>query len=213
VNKKYKNIIWDWNGTLLDDIDICIEAMNILLKARSIPELTKNKYKQVFTFPVKNYYEQIGFDFAKEPFDIPALQFIGYYQKLLPLANLFNDVDKVLSELENKGYQQFILSAMEQQNLNQSVKNLGIDQYFKTIAGIDNHYAHSKIDRGVSLIKKHKINTTETLMIGDTLHDLEVADRLGIHCILIAQGHQNYNRLNLNGNIVLSELSKLLEIL
>ncbi|MCK4288095.1 MAG: HAD hydrolase-like protein, partial [Bacteroidales bacterium] len=61
-----KTIIWDWNGTLLNDIDICINSINILLEHRNIENLTKEIYKEIFTFPVKDYYSKAGFDFTKE---------------------------------------------------------------------------------------------------------------------------------------------------
>jgi len=72
-------ILWDWNGTLLNDQTICIDAMNRLLVKRGLPLLTEEKYRRVFTFPVKTYYAQLGFDFAKEPFEIPALEFMEQY--------------------------------------------------------------------------------------------------------------------------------------
>ena len=67
--KAYKHIIWDWNGTLLDDVDIVIDCMNSLLKKRNLPLLHVDKYKDIFTFPVKDYYSQLGFDFTTEPFE------------------------------------------------------------------------------------------------------------------------------------------------
>ena len=75
--------------SLIDDVDICIVAMNKLLAARNLNLLTLEKYKQVFEFPVKNYYKKIGFIFDQEPFEIPAMQFIDGYQLLMSQAKLF----------------------------------------------------------------------------------------------------------------------------
>ena len=62
--KKYNHIIWDWNGTLLNDRWLCVEAINQALNKRNLPMLTEGKYKDVFSFPVEDYYKKVGFDFS-----------------------------------------------------------------------------------------------------------------------------------------------------
>ena len=75
---KYKHIVWDWNGTLLDDRWLCIEAINIVLSSRGMPLVSNKNYRDVFCFPVIEYYEKLGFDFTKEHFPIPG--FLEYYK-------------------------------------------------------------------------------------------------------------------------------------
>ena len=55
---KYKHIVWDWNGTLLDDRWLCIEAINIVLRSRGMPLVSNKNYRDVFCFPVIEYYEK-----------------------------------------------------------------------------------------------------------------------------------------------------------
>jgi len=212
-NQQITTIIWDWNGTLINDTSICIEAMNQLLVIRNMQLLNKDIYQEKFTFPVKDYYENIGFDFKKEPFEKPALEFIDNYHALLPNAKLFNEVNTVLAGLKHAGYKMIILSAMEEESLKKSVNELGIGKYFDAIVGINNHFAKSKIERGKFIIKQMDIELSSTILIGDTLHDKEVADEIGCNCILVANGHQSHSRLSINGNVVshsLSEVSQLI---
>jgi len=61
-------IIWDWNGTLLDDVDICIDTINALLSKYKKKPISKESYKSLFTFPVQNYYSKLGFDLSLESF-------------------------------------------------------------------------------------------------------------------------------------------------
>ena len=90
-------IIWDWNGTLLDDTRMAVRTMNQMLKQRGLPALTVDHYKSVFTFPVKDYYQKIGFDFQAEPFEVPALEFIDLYNSQLKDCSLHFDTLKVLN--------------------------------------------------------------------------------------------------------------------
>lgn len=188
-------IIWDWNGTLLDDVDVCIASINILLQKRKIEKITKQLYKEIFTFPVVDYYKKAGFDFGKETFDVLAVEFINIYQKKLKTSNLFTDVKPILQKFNNKNYQQIILSAMQETDLTESVIERDIKNYFQHILGINNHFANNKIGIALDYINNSNIETEQTCLIGDTIHDYEVAKKIGCKCILVDRGHQSRTRL------------------
>lgn len=212
--KRGKNtILWDWNGTLLDDAQICLDGINILLKNRGIPLLDMVRYREIFTFPVRDYYKAAGFDFEHEPFEVPAEEFIVQYKRLLPLAGLFHDVYETLQHFRQLGYRQYIVSAMEQHALELSVSERGIRPFFEAVWGIENNLAYSKVHRARELIEKERIDPGMTIMIGDTLHDAEVAQKLGVDIFFITRGHQNPQRLSQNGNQLLPDLSSLVKFL
>lgn len=205
------SIIWDWNGTLLNDLDLCIDSINSLLKKRSLKLLDHDSYKELFSFPVKNYYQAIGFDFSKEDFEIPAKEFIDLYDSRVKNCPLHFSAIEVLESFKSKGYQQFVLSAMKQPMLEKTLKNSGISHFFEGVAGLNDHYAVSKVERGRELIREFEIETDDSWMIGDTNHDFEVASELGINCILVADGHQSHERLKETGAEVVDSLSNLKE--
>jgi len=206
-------IIWDWNGTLLNDTQICVQSINLLLVERNLPTLSIDKYKEIFTFPVQKYYEKAGFDFSDEPFDIPAHQFIENYKAALPAAKLHSDTIPMLNYFKEKNYRQLVLSAMENDFLHENLKNQKVYSYFDKVAGIENHYAHSKVDVGRKLLNSINHSGDQMLLIGDTTHDFEVAKELGLECILIANGHQEKARLNGLGCTVLNNLAEITSIL
>ena len=144
MNTGLKNIVWDWNGTLLDDLDICLKGINILLERRKLPLLNEGRYREIFTFPIRNYYEAAGFDFDVEPFELPAEEFIVEYKQIMHQTRLFPDVAETLELLCSRGVRQFVLSAMEEQALRNLVKQHGIEHYFEEVCGISDNYAVSK---------------------------------------------------------------------
>ena len=202
-------IIWDWNGTLLDDVSICLESINAMLEERRLRVLTREMYRDVFTFPVKDYYRQLGFDFEKEDWEIVAMDFMDRYFSKLTRSKLFPDALPALDFFHQRGYRQVILSAMEQQALNASVMERGIGQYFQRIVGIDNHYAAGKSVNGHAIIMEYSLAADKTWFIGDTLHDADIARELGCRCLLIAKGHQDKKRLKQAGVTVLNSLTEL----
>lgn len=202
-------IIWDWNGTLLDDLDFCVSTINVLLKKRNLPLLSHNSYKEVFSFPVKNYYEAIGFNFDQEDFSIPAKEFIDLYDSNVKNCRLHQSAVEVLTHFQKAGIKQFVLSAMKQNMLEQTLKQQNIFHFFEGVAGLNNHYAVSKIERGEQLINEFNIKKESAWMIGDTIHDFEVAEKLGLNCILIADGHQSEERLKSTNAILVESLKHL----
>jgi phosphoglycolate phosphatase len=194
-----KAIIWDYNGTLLDDLSIGLESINQLLSKRKLPLLTRESYRDVFGFPVKDYYETIGFDFEKEEWAVTAKEFISLYTALLPKSKIFPEAIQLLSHFSATGKQQFILSAMEQNMLNESTNSENISRFFSEISGIDNIYASSKIENGKKMMQNHQLNPKDVCLLGDTTHDYEVAQSLGCECILIAAGHQSITKLQKTG--------------
>jgi phosphoglycolate phosphatase len=202
-------IIWDWNGTLLDDAEICLAAINQMLKKRILPELSIIKYREVFTFPVIDYYRKVGFDFTKEEWEPVAMEFIDLYLKALPACGLTPYAARVLEEFRQKGYRQAIVSAMQHEALLKSVKDLGIYDYFDFIGGIGDHYGGGKIENARNYFIQSGINPQKVTLIGDTLHDLEVASELHCKCILVATGHQSVSRLAQTGMPVINNLSEI----
>jgi phosphoglycolate phosphatase len=202
-------IIWDWNGTLLNDTDICIDSINSLLNDRRLPLLNRNEYLATFGFPVIDYYQRIGFDFSIEPFDIPAKQYIDLYTQKVKECPLHDAALAVLSFFKSKGCKQFVLSASETGLLRDSISHFKLTHYFDGLFGLDNHYANSKTDIGINLLKINSISPESACLIGDTTHDYEVAFAMGCQCVLVADGHQQVSKLQKTGAKVVVKLDEL----
>ncbi len=203
-------IIWDWNGTLLNDAHLSVQTMNKLLTKRDLPLLSLDSYRDVFTFPVREYYRKIGFDFLLEPFEIPASEFIELYNCEVNRCLLHPDSTKVLNHFQSLGIPQFVLSAMQQETLDDCLIHHQINHYFEHVSGLNDHYAVSKTENGHRLISALNMDSTRMLLIGDTDHDYEVACELGCSCVLVANGHQSRSILESTGAKVINCLSDLL---
>jgi phosphoglycolate phosphatase len=205
----YSDIVWDWNGTLLDDAWLCREIMNDQLITRGLPALSLQRYGAIFGFPVKTYYERAGFDFSEEPFEIPAREFIEVYEARRHEASLRPGVHAVLARLRDAGLRQHLLSAYSHASLSTIVAAHGLTDTFTTVAGIPDVFAASKLERGLELATAIAGPARRALLIGDTDHDHEVATEMGADCVLIPAGHQSLARLQQCGVPVLDSLEAL----
>lgn len=208
---KYKHVIWDWNGTMFNDLELCVNVGNNLFRRKNIPEMSIEKYKSIFTIPVKDYYVAAGFNFEEESFEIVGKEWMDEYEERKLECSLHLDLVPFMKKLKQKGIKQSVLSAYKQDNLEKILDHFDLKRYLENIVGLDNIYAASKLDLGKKLIKSIGLKAGETLLIGDTVHDYDVATAMGSDCILIANGHQPFDTLNKTGAQVYNSINEFRE--
>lgn len=205
----YDAIIWDWNGTLLDDLWLALEIANGMLSRRNLPTMDRDRYREIFDFPVSEYYRIAGFDFEAEPFSVLADEFIGEYNSRVGECRLQSAANQLLDGVETSGTRQVVLSASRESSLYDAVGHHGIVDRFETLQGLGDHFAVSKTDAGRQLVARLGASPRRTVMIGDTTHDFEVASEIGVTCILVGCGHQSMDRLAATGAPVFATLEDL----
>lgn len=206
----YKNYIFDFNGTLLDDCDLCLKILNLITKEYNLGEVSIEHYKSIFTFPVYLYYKELGFDTSFDNFSIIAKKFHGYYNDLsYKEAKIFEDVKLVLQTLKEKATI-ICLSASLQQTLEKQLKYYGIYEYFDFVIGLNDTHANSKESVAKEFVENKNMNKSNTLFIGDSIHDLEVAEAIDVSCVLVSTGHTNKDRLLKTNCKVIDNLKELI---
>lgn len=210
---KYKHIIWDWNGTLLDDAWLCVEILNKMLACRKMKLTTLEQYQNHFDFPVMDYYLKLGFDFSKENFDAVAREYITSYNAQFHNCSLRKGIKDTINRLKKAGFSQSVLSASQQTSLIAALECYKLKNLFENICGLDDYYAHGKVDAGKKLMKNLNAHAKEILLIGDTTHDYQVAYELGADCMLLPAGHQSRERLAAAGAKVCNDLDEALKSL
>lgn len=192
---EYKHVVWDWNGTLLQDIDHAVRTVNILLERRNIPLLTTASYKKNFHFPIRSYYQTIGFDLENESFEKLCEEFVDLFMKDIFSCSLVPGTKSLLEQIKTNGTKQSILSASDQHSLDRMIDHHQLRPHLDHVYGIADKFAASKVYRGKELLDLCQIPLKDTVLVGDTDHDMEVAHSLGIDLILVAHGHQEAEKL------------------
>ena len=197
------HIIWDWNGTILNDVDHAVRCMNILLENHDLPTITLDRYKKIFRFPIKSYYDQLGFDYTVKSFESLCHEFVELFMDDINSCKPDQKIERHISEVSELGKKQSVLSATDQENLDRMIDLFGFEGIFSHVYGIQDKLGASKVERGKELISESLVPRERTVMIGDTLHDLEVAEELNIDVVLVSNGHQCYTILKDNHHHVL----------
>jgi phosphoglycolate phosphatase len=208
-----QHIIWDWNGTLIDDVWLCVEILNMLLAERDLPATDQRQYQAAFDFPVKDYYVRLGFDFSRESFEQLADRYCRMYSARQPECGLQPGALGLIQAFAEAGISQSILSAYEQSLLTECVDHFDLGGFFDPIVGLDNFLADGKLENGRRLISQLGHGGPEVTLIGDTTHDFDVAQAIGVKCLLLASGHQSREKLENHGARVIDSLAEALALL
>jgi len=197
------HVIWDWNGTLLDDVEHAVATINTLLAPRGLPSMNVDRYRNVFGFPIRAYYEACGFDLNAESFSELCERFVDTFMAKVYDCSLVPGSRELLQALKLAGKTQSVLSATDQANLQKMVSGFELEACFDFVFGIEDKLAASKVHRGHELLSVSGVDRDRTILVGDTAHDLEVASAIGIPVVLVAHGHQSAERLRrIHDNVV-----------
>lgn len=186
-----KWIFFDFNGTIINDVELCLELLNKILEHQGKNQVDVEKYRNIFGFPVKKYYEVAGIDFSKDSFEDLSKWFIKEYQPRSYACELFPHCRETILELKKRGFKVGVLSASEISNLKDQLTKFAIIDLFDAVLGLDNIHASSKIGVGIEFLEKNGISGQDVLFIGDTDHDFEVAKAMGSNILLFTNGHQS----------------------
>lgn len=203
-------IIWDWNGTLIDDVAAAVNALNRMLAIRGVAPVTRDFYRAHFGFPVRPFYAVVGLDLEKEDWDKICTDFHQFIAEE-PDQHLRHDAIDALRFVREQGGHQSILSALRQDLLLRDTAREGVQDLLDACFGVDNLDGATKLSRGYDLTAHLKATgllapNQSVFFIGDTLHDAEVGVALGATPILVEGGHQNGDRLRASGHTVVPSL-------
>ncbi len=182
-------ILWDWNGTLLSDVPLVVKVNNEVFSRHGYRLTSVEEYRRIFRFPVKTYYDQIGV--SDEDFPIVAKEWNEGYVADFALASLHEHAAEALCRFRDAGFRQVIVSASQVDQLRAQVARFpALDGMFDAVLGLSNVFAVSKVELAKSYLHDAGLSPEDTVFIGDTDHDAEVARAIGCRCLLITGGHQ-----------------------
>lgn len=206
----FTTVVWDWNGTLLDDLAVAFETINRVLTVNDYPPIPDlATYRANFCFPIIQYYRNVGFDFARTPFEVVAQQFMDWYHPAAVHCALQQGAVPTLQKLQQEGVTQVLLSASLQSHLELQLGRYPIRPYFDRLLGIGDIYAESKLQLARSFVERCGTPAERILFVGDSVHDYEVATGCGCRAVLFTGGHQPRSLLAATGSPVIDELEEL----
>ncbi|MBQ8894903.1 MAG: HAD family hydrolase [Clostridia bacterium] len=204
-------ILWDFNGTVMDDMGASVEAVNAMCSRRGLPRITEEWYTLHLVMPLERFYSSIGFDMEKEVLADVSEEFQQECAK--HSRPVFPEVLEALEQFRQKGVRQLLFSSLHQDHLIRQAEERGITHYFEEIVGRKDRSLGGKEQAAAAYLKEHGIDPKTVLVVGDLTTDYDMASFVGCPCALIEKGHQHREILSKTGAYVLRDASEIEEIL
>lgn len=205
---KYTHVIWDWNGTLLDDIGASLASVNDMLAKRGEPPMDKNRYKECMGTPIIRFYEQV-FDLSKEDYASILAEYNAGYMYHLADCSLTDGAVEAIEKFAAAGVHQAIVSSSNNAQLCENAKKYGVFDKFEAVLGAADFKADSKIERA-RLYLAESAEKGAVLVVGDLEHDVEMAAEIGADCVLLTSGHEHPERLKRSGAVIFDKIEELI---
>ncbi|MFI2235897.1 HAD family hydrolase [Streptomyces chrestomyceticus] len=196
------HIVWDWNGTLFDDIDISVAAASAACRTVGGGDITHEAYRRAFTRPVRSFYASL----LERPFTDLQWKAIAEcyhrtYRDLLDRARLREGVAEILDSLAGAGVTHSLLSMGEHDEVVALLEREGLLSRFLVAEGMARQQrTESKqavLARHLDAVRERhpdELSVDRVLLIGDTLDDNEAAVAVGASCVLLADGSYDPER-------------------
>lgn len=202
-----KNIIFDWSGTLVNDMPPVIGATNYILRKLGKEEMTLDEFRAEFCLPFSRFYERVA------PGVEPGQLETWFHEAYIPLQDNVEALDHAedfLQFVKSKRIRTFLFSSMHQQHYESLQERIAFNQY------LDHPYVGvwDKKARIAELINKHQLVPEETLFIGDMVHDIETAHHGNLRSCAVLTGYTRMEELRSSEpDLIVEDLSVLQELL
>ena len=192
----HSHVFWDWNGTLFDDFEANFLVINTLLCKYGLPAVNKTSYKEMFQFPIINFYKSLGFDCSPLVYDELVENYWSLYNIYSAKVKFSKSAERVLGLLQKANIPQLVLSSCNKTVLLKQINTLNISHYFQDILAPSDKYAVGKQSLAEMWLIENSISTpANILLIGDTIYDHMVATNIGFDSLLITSGHQDLTEI------------------
>ncbi len=199
----YKHWIFDWSGTLVDDLALVVSATNHVMQHYQKPLFERESFRESFCLPYAEFYEEILPEVPLEDIEERFREGFAISNEAVPVLP---HAAEFLELLQQHGHSMYILTSMDQIAFEQQQQDNGLYSYFKqTYSGV-----LDKRELIHTIIAEHQLDHTETVFLGDMVHDIETAHHGGIASIALETGYDSAERLSTaNPTMLVSNLSAL----
>lgn len=194
------HLVWDWNGTLLDDLGIVVRAVNRSIAAFGLNPIDADVYRDHYTRPVRHFYDHLfGRTVSDEEWLRLNTTFHETYFRLASDVDLAPGARDAMRQLHEAGWTQSLLSMSPQDWLEGIVDRLGLTDWFEMVDGLSGPTGGLKATHLEVHLGTLEIEGSRVVVVGDTPDDVAAARHVGAHPVLFHGGSHHMDVLEAEG--------------
>jgi len=185
---KFRNWIFDWSGTLVDDLGPVVDATNDVMDHYGKNSYTRESFRQAFRLPYEEFYKEILPEVSLEEIEVFFRQGFQNSQKGVEVLPYVRGFLEYLKSIESRI---FILTSMDSEAFDLQQVETGLNVFFESTYSsiLDKRECIGK------LLENHRLDPQETVFVGDMVHDIETAKYGGLCSIAVLTGYNDADRL------------------
>ncbi|MER5555803.1 HAD hydrolase-like protein [Streptomyces sp. NPDC002793] len=208
--KHRTHLVWDWNGTLLDDIHAVLGATNAAFAEVDLEPLTLEQYRETYCVPIPRFYERL-MGRLPTPAEWERMDglFHRHYTEQRVACGLTEGVEELLARWVTGGRSQSLLSMYGHEQLVPVVRGYGIERHFVRVDGRTGPSGGSKaqhMERHFAVLGD--IAPESAVVIGDAVDDAVAAAHVGARAVLYTGGSHSRSSLEAAGVPVVDTLAE-----
>jgi len=180
--ENYDNWIFDWSGTIVDDMALVIDATNHVMRQYEKPEFTRESFRSSFYLPYREWYEDVLPSVELDEIENHFRRGFRDSDKgvpVLPYAREFLEI------LKTAGKKLYVCTSMDAEAFEKQAAEHQLNPYFvKTYAGV-----LDKKELIGDILSEHEMEKSKTIFVGDMIHDIETANHGGISSLAVLTGY------------------------
>lgn len=208
--KHRTHLVWDWNGTLLDDNAAVVGATNAAFGEVGLEPITLEQYREMYCIPIPRFYERLmGRLPTGAEWERMDAVFHTYYTEQRLTCGLTEGAAELLAEWELAGHSQSLLSMYGHEHLVPVVRGYGIERHFVRVDGRTGPSGGSKalhMERHFAALDG--LSPEHTVIVGDAVDDALAAARIGARAVLYTGGSHSRASLEAAGVPVVDSLTE-----
>lgn len=207
------HLVWDWNGTLLDDLAIVVEAVNRSIAAFGLNPITAEEYRDHYTRPVRHFYDRLfGRVVADEEWLRLNTGFHDAYFEFAHTVDLAPGARRAMDTLSESGWSQSLLSMSPQDWLDGIVTRLGVHDRFEIVDGLSGPTGGLKARHLEDHLEVLGLESSAVVVVGDTPDDVAAARHVGARAILFHGGSHHMEVLEAEGVPIAETIEEAVEL-
>lgn len=214
MGKHRAHLVWDWNGTLLDDITAVIGATNAAFAEIGLEPITLERYRELYCVPIPRFYERLmGRLPSDDEWEAMDEAFHRHYSEHRIGCGLTDGVEELLREWRLAGRSQSLLSMYVHEQLIPVVRGYGIEDHFIRVDGRTGPSGGTKalhMERHLAALGGMAA-PDRTVIIGDAVDDAVAAAHVGARAVLYTGGSHSRASLEAVGVPVVDSLEEAVE--
>ncbi|MDR0432995.1 MAG: HAD family hydrolase [Bifidobacteriaceae bacterium] len=201
------HVVWDWNGTLLDDVDLVVQCASAVAARFGVSDLDRDKWRAIARRPMRATYDHLaGRPLTTDEWRSVQHDWMELYAAGFERAGLAPGAIETLNTIRDRGWTQSVVSTTPVDLLTDQIAARGVDGFFVGVAG-----THPSAGAGggrpkSAILRSHlaaiAVPAAKVVVIGDNPDDAAAAVHVGARTVLVATGDTSFSRLAATGHPV-----------